>query len=100
VQAGITPVVTLHHFTEPAWTSDRGGFAHSATVQAWLRFVQVCVDQLGDLVSFWITVNEPVAYVARGWVRGEWPPGRREPRQAAVVLENLLLAHAGAYRQA
>ncbi|MCA1837205.1 MAG: family 1 glycosylhydrolase, partial [Actinobacteria bacterium] len=24
--AGITPMVTLHHFTEPTWITERGGF--------------------------------------------------------------------------
>ena len=98
VEAGITPMITLHHFTEPSWTGERGGFAHRGTVADWLRFVGVCVERLGDLVTNWVTVNEPVAYVTQGWVRGEWPPGRRDPGQAAVVLENLLLAHAAAYR--
>jgi len=95
---GIAPMITLHHFTEPEWTSERGGFAHAQTVQAWLRFVEVCVEQLGDVVEHWITINEPVAYVVQGWLRGEWPPGQREPRAGAAVLENLLLAHARAYR--
>jgi beta-glucosidase len=98
VEAGISPMVTLHHFTEPAWTTDRGGFAHRSTVHDWLQFVRRCRDRLGDLVGHWVTVNEPVAYVAQGWLRGEWPPGRRDPREAAAVLENLMLAHAAAYR--
>lgn len=98
LDVGITPMVTLHHFTEPSWTTELGGFARPSTVRAWLRFVRICVDELGDLVDHWVTVNEPVPYVAQGWVRGEWPPGRRDPREAVVVLENLLLAHAQAYR--
>jgi beta-glucosidase len=97
LDAGIAPMVTLHHFTEPLWTSERGGFAHASTVEAWLRFVRLCAHRLGDLVLDWVTVNEPVAYMAQGWIRGEWPPGRRDPALAAEVLENLLIAHARAY---
>jgi len=96
--AGITPMVTLHHFTEPLWTRERGGFEQQATVDAWVRFVQLCVRRLGDVVDRWVTINEPVAYVSQGWLRGEWPPGRRDPTAAAQVLENLLLAHARAYQ--
>lgn len=96
--AGITPMVTLHHFTEPAWITERGGFESRSTVTAFVRFVEHVVGHLGDLVNFWITVNEPVGYAVQGWWRGEWPPGRTDPAAAARVLENLLLAHADAYR--
>ncbi|MBK7622584.1 MAG: glycoside hydrolase family 1 protein [Kineosporiaceae bacterium] len=97
IGAGITPMVTLHHFTEPQWASEHGGFAYAGTVDAWLRFVHLCLDRFGDLVGDWVTINEPVAYVVQGWVRGVWPPGLQEPATAVSVLENLLLAHARAY---
>lgn len=96
--AGITPFVTLHHFTEPLWFSERGGFENRSAIPAFVRFVEHVVAHLGDLVQYWITINEPVGYAVQGWWRGEWPPGRTEPAAAARVLENLLLAHADAYR--
>ncbi len=96
--AGITPMVTLHHFTEPLWVTRKGGFEGRAVIDDWLRFVAEVLDVLGDVVHTWITVNEPVGYVVQGWVRGEWPPGKRDPRTAVRVLDNLLTAHADAYR--
>lgn len=96
--AGITPMVTLHHFSEPAWFSADGGFLGPGGTAAWLRFVRLVEDRLGDLVDEWVTINEPVGYVVQGWLRGVWPPGRSDPRLAARVLENLLLAHARAYQ--
>jgi beta-glucosidase len=95
---GIEPMVTLHHVTEPQWTAERGGFGYRPTTDAWLRFVALCVDALGDVVRHWTTVDRPVDYVVRGWLRGEWPPGLADPAAAVRVLENLLLAHARAYR--
>lgn len=95
---GITPLVTLHHFTEPSWFSDAGGFTKSEGPGAWVRFVDLMANRLGDVVDDWITINEPVGYVVQGWIRGLWPPGRTDPAVAARVLENLLLAHAQAYR--
>jgi beta-glucosidase len=95
---GITPMVTLHHFTEPTWFSDAGGFTRTTNLDAWLRFVDYVATSLGEVVSKWITINEPVGYVVQGWIRGVWPPGRTDPQGAVRVLEHLLLAHARAYR--
>jgi beta-glucosidase len=95
---GIEPIVTLHHFTEPTWFCEAGGFSSKDTTAEWLRFVEQMALRLGDVVNQWITVNEPVGYVVQGWIRGVWPPGRAEPRTAARILEHLLLAHAEAYQ--
>jgi beta-glucosidase len=97
-EAGIAPLVTLHHFSEPVWLTERGGFEEHAAVAAFVRFAEHVAAGLGDLVEVWITVNEPVGYAVQGWWRGVWPPGRTEPATAVRVLANLLLAHAGAYR--
>ena len=96
--AGIEPVVTLHHFTEPGWLSARGGFEHPTAVQAFDRFVRYVVPRLADVVDHWVTVNEPSVYALMGWYRGEFPPGKKEAGLAVRVLEHLLLAHAAAYR--
>lgn len=95
--AGITPMVTLHHFTEPLWLAERGGFESSGAVAAFARFVQYVVPRLADVVDHWVTINEPAVYAILGWYRGEFPPGKQDPATAARVLEHLLLAHAEAY---
>jgi beta-glucosidase len=95
---GIEPVVTLHHFTDPLWFADKGGFVGPDGVATFVRFVRTVVEHLGDLAAWWVTVNEPVAYAVQGWWRGVFPPGRTDPTAAVQVLEQLLLAHAEAYR--
>ncbi|MCD6441619.1 MAG: family 1 glycosylhydrolase [Candidatus Marinimicrobia bacterium] len=40
---------------------------------------------------------EPAVYAMMGWVRGIFPPGKRDPCLAARVLNNLLKAHFQAY---
>jgi beta-glucosidase len=56
------------------------------------------VDQLGDLVGLWCTVNEPNLYGANGWVSGEFPPGRRGDIGALYrVTSNMRKAHELAY---
>jgi len=44
---------------------------------AWLPFVRRVAEDLGHLVGFWCTINEPTIYAHMGWLEGEFPPGRR-----------------------
>jgi beta-glucosidase len=95
--AGIEPMITLHHFTEPVWFADRGGFENPNALKYWVRFVERVVTTLSDLVDLWVTVNEPTGYAVQGWWFGQWPPGATDFGRAVSVLNNLLTAHAQAY---
>jgi beta-glucosidase len=95
---GMEPVVTIHHFTHPRWFVERGGWENQEAVDAFGRYVRKVVDIYGDLVRYWVTINEPVVYTTMGYLAGVWPPGKVSPRLALVVLHNLILAHARAAR--
>ena len=57
--AHIVPVVTLLHFDVPfALVEKYGGFVDRRAADAFERFARVCFDRLGDLVGYWITINE------------------------------------------
>jgi beta-glucosidase len=56
-------------------------------------------DELGDLTTLWITINEPTVVAYQGYLRGEWPPGTRNLGAAARVLVNLLRGHWMAYER-
>ena len=97
-EQGMAPMVTLHHFTSPLWFTARGGWTAPGAEAAFLPFVRRVVDELGDLVDLWCTINEPNIYATQGWIFGAFPPGRRnDVRGAWRVLGNLRLAHEGAY---
>ncbi|HEX9100458.1 MAG TPA: glycoside hydrolase family 1 protein [Candidatus Dormibacteraeota bacterium] len=97
-EQGIQPMVTLHHFANPLWFASKGGWASNDAAHAFLPFVHRVVDQLGDLVALWCTVNEPNLYGANGWVSGEFPPGRRGDIAAMYrVTSNMRKAHELAY---
>jgi beta-glucosidase len=98
LQRGIEPMVTLHHFSSPLWLARQGGWRNPAVVGHFRRFVRHTVDQLGDLVRLWCTVNEPSVYAALGYLFGEHAPGERSPRLYFRVLRHMLEAHAAAYR--
>jgi beta-glucosidase len=94
---GMTPLVTLYHFTNPLWLRDQGAWETEAIVPLFERFVTKVVQELGDLCDFWVTINEPMIVVLPTYVIGDWPPGKKDFRLAMRVLTNVLRGHAAAY---
>ena len=95
---GLTPIVTLHHFTNPLWIADAGGWEARETIDHFERFVAFCAREFGSEVDWWCTVNEPEVYAFRGWSEGIWPPAVRDDSRALAVIANQLEAHGRAYR--
>lgn len=95
---GIEPIVTLHHFSNPIWLAERGGWTRREVVGRFARYARRVVREYRDLVRYWVTLNEPGVYASQGWVLGVWPPHRAgDMRGAFVVLRNMALAHGRAY---
>jgi len=94
----MTPVVTLHHFTNPLWISDQGGWENPDTLDRFAAHVRFCAREFGGEVDWWCTVNEPEVYAFRSYSEGTWPPRRRDDTAAIAVIANLLEAHGRAYR--
>ena len=59
---GIEPLVTLHHFTSPAWFSRTGGWLRRDSIRLFSRFVSHVARHLTG-VRYWLTINEPTVYV-------------------------------------
>ncbi len=97
VDRGIRPLLTLHHFSNPLWLEEKGAFAKRDNITYFLRFVRKMVESVGDLVSEYITINEPNVYAYKGYFEGAWPPGRRNLLEASRVMTNLAAAHIEAY---
>ncbi|MGP7795566.1 family 1 glycosylhydrolase [Sphingomonas sp. CLY1604] len=55
---GLHTVVTLHHFTSPAWLAARGGFENPATVAAFAAYAEAVLRHCGDLIDTLCTFNE------------------------------------------
>jgi len=58
LEQGITPVVTLHHFTSPRWLIEKGGWLDQRTPDSYLRYCERVVRHLGDLIGAACTFNE------------------------------------------
>lgn len=55
---GITPVVTMHHFSSPKWLIEQGGWEAESTVDAFAAYCKYVAEQLGDLFDYVCTINE------------------------------------------
>jgi beta-glucosidase len=93
LEAGIAPFVTLYHWDLPQALQDRGGWAERATVDAFVRYVDVTVSRLGDRVKQWMTHNEPWVVAFVGHEEGRHAPGVRDRVVALRVAHNVLLSH-------
>ncbi|NDJ84808.1 MAG: glycoside hydrolase family 1 protein, partial [Chloroflexi bacterium] len=97
VDRGIRPMVSLHHFTNPMWLEEEGGWLSSAVVDRFARWAEVAVDSFGDYVDLWCTFNEPMVFAAQAYFAGFFYPGRHNPLKMFRAAEMLLRAHAAAY---
>ncbi len=96
-ERGIAPLVTLHHFTNPSWFQGLGDWSHPESVNIWLRFVRRVVTDLGDLVTEWVTLNEPNVYAVMTRLYGEFPPGHKSLPETIKVMRHMAIAHCRAY---
>lgn len=94
----IEPIVTLHHFTNPVWFAQKGGWTNRRAVYFFLRYCEYVASALAKHVHFWITINEPTIYISHSYIFGAWPPQEKSLVKATAVEENLAQAHVKAYR--
>ncbi|HEY5270017.1 MAG TPA: family 1 glycosylhydrolase [Anaerolineales bacterium] len=93
----ITPMVTLHHFTDPLWLGELGGWETEAVVPLFEKFSCKVVEALKEYCSLWCTINEPNVYTLEGYLRGNFPPGKEDLKLGIRVQANMARAHAAAY---
>jgi len=93
---GISPMITLHHFTHPAWFHRETPWHKPESVDAFLRFAERVLPLFRDVPS-WITFNEPFLILIGGYLSGHMPPGKNNPDKAFKAIVNILKAHAQVY---
>ena len=75
IEKGIEPMITLHHFSDPIWFEDLGSWQFKENIGYFLRFAKKVVTVLGDLVTYWVTFNEPNVYFEGTCIDATFPPG-------------------------
>ena len=96
-ERGMTPMVTLHHFTDPLWFYEMDAWEREESVALFEKFVRKTVEALKEYCSIWCTINEPNVYALSGYVAGAFPVKRRGLKIAMQVQANMIRGHAAAY---
>jgi beta-glucosidase len=93
-EAGLTPMVTLHHFTLPRWVARRGGWTDASTPAHFARYCDTVVRALDDRVDWYCTINEP-GVVAFGGYLGAlgFPPGTHDAGSWERATTGLVAGH-------
>lgn len=97
-EAGMTGFITLHHFTLPRWFAAKGGWLAPDAIALFTRYCRRVVAEMGDLMPFVCTINEPQMLALHGYLEGCHPPGITNPTLWKRVGRVLLDAHHAAVR--
>jgi beta-glucosidase len=97
LDAGITPMITLHHFTHPLWFEQMGGWTEEKNIAYFVRFCKLIFSRFKDKVELWIPINEIAPFAFQGYCTGVFPPAVSNPWLAAKVVRNMLQAHCQVY---
>ncbi|MFJ6940210.1 GH1 family beta-glucosidase [Streptomyces sp. NPDC101132] len=93
LDAGITPSATLYHWDLPQALQDRGGWTVRETAERFAAYAGRVAARLGDRVTQWATLNEPLCSAWIGHLEGRMAPGLTDLTAAVRASYHLLLGH-------
>jgi len=96
---GIEPVVTLNHFTVPIWLKNKNSWLNESSPELFARLAEKAILELGDKVTYWITINEPHMLAFISYFYGKWTPFIKDKTKSLTVIKNMLKGHALAYKR-
>ncbi|MDF1497776.1 MAG: glycoside hydrolase family 1 protein [Patescibacteria group bacterium] len=96
-ERNIKSMVTIWHWTLPLWMSEKGGWENSKFSDYFQQYTKFVVEELDDLVDFWLTTNEPMIYTSLSYVLGKFPPQKNNLLLVPKVFYNFVKTHKKAY---
>jgi beta-glucosidase len=90
---GLTPSVTLHHFTHPRWFARAGGWRNPEAPALFERFTEIALPVLGDDVEWVCTINEPNMVAMTRGEEGTEMTASRLPAPDPQITDALIEAH-------
>ena len=101
-ERGMEPFVTLWHWTNPLWLAKMGESESKKFPYYFNRYAQFVIEQLGDLVNFWISINEPLIYKPLIYAKTHFAKVGLAPQEKNLfktikVMNNLIRAHKSVY---
>ena len=95
---GIKVMLCLHHFTIPRWMEAMGGFENRRLFMKYFaNYVDVSVGSVGDLVDYWLPINEPNVVPFAGFLVSYFPPFKGNPAAFIRVYRTFFDMHAQSY---
>lgn len=99
LEKNIHPLVTLWHFSHPLWFEDDGNWTNPKSIERYLSYTTYVINELGDIVTDWITFNEPNVFLTFAYFEGKWPPGKKgEIGMYLTCASHIIEAHVNAYK--
>lgn len=92
---GMTPMITMVHFTYPGWLDDRGGMLSDEAVPAFGRFADLITERWAGDGTMWVTLNEPLVFF-----KHEMTIGQVAPQDFGRFLDQIVAAHRLGYAAA
>ena len=90
---GLTPSVTLHHFTHPRWFAKLGGWRNPVAPDLFARYTEAVLPVLGDDVEWVCTINEPNMVAMTRGEEGTEMTASRLPAPDPQITDALIAAH-------
>lgn len=94
---GVRILFVMHHFTNPLWFENNGGWLNEDNISAFADYARQCIEHFEPYVFNWNTFNEPNVYAMNAYLLGVFPPHKRSFRKSNRVLRHLQQAHEIAY---
>jgi beta-glucosidase len=99
IAKNITPMVVLHHFSNPPWINAAGGWTNAAAIPAFVDYATKLVAALKEKVFLWNTFNEPDTYACVAYLLGGFPPQNKwRLGKFRRVISHMARAHVQASR--
>ncbi len=95
---GVRLMLVLHHFAHPNWFEKASAWLNEDNLPAFMNYVQQMVQHFGHLADYWNTFNEPNVLAMNAYVRGNFPPHKRNYFLGNRALRIMGLAHDLAYK--
>lgn len=117
IKKGIAPVICFHHYTDPNWFLDQGGFEKEENICPFVTYCMTVYEHIMTAIKrdpaavaalnalaprqpLWATFNAPDGYAFRGYRQKQGPPAdeqRSGLAMVATVNKNALEAHVQVY---
>ena len=94
----VKTLITLHHFTNPKWVHNYGGFKSEHIKQKFLNYVDFISNEFRENIDYFIIFNEPMLYLYNSYLAGKFPPFHKHNIFGMLKsLQNMINIHAESY---